>query len=1446
MLANFHEAVQQWFTSKFRGPSLPQERGWPAILAGEHTLIAAPTGSGKTLAAFLAALDHLFRKAVAGELSDETHVLYVSPLKALSNDIHRNLEAPLAGIGETLSTMGSPGVEVRAAVRTGDTSQKERQAINRKPPHILVTTPESFYLMLTSDSGRRVLKTVGTLIVDEIHALVGNRRGAHLALSMERLAALTDQPLQRIGLSATQRPMDMVARFLVGSHQVDDQGQPQCRIIDEGHLRQLDLALELPDSPLEAVMSNESWLEIYERLLELIDEHRTTLIFTNTRRLAERVTFHLTQKLGTEAVTSHHGSLSLRTRYRTERGLKDGRLRAVVATASLELGIDIGHVDLVCQLGSPRAVSTFLQRIGRSGHYHGGVPKGRLFPLTRDELAECTALIHCTHLGELDHLCVQPGPCDVLSQQMVAAVACEDWNIDDLYHLCRRAWLYRDLTHEAFTELVHMLADGYDTRRGRRGAYVYFDGVNGVVKARKGARLAAITNGGAIPDNADYSVVQQPQGTFIGTINEDFAVESMPGDIFQLGNHSWRIMKIEMGKVLVEDAEGQPPSIPFWFGEAPARSETLSKALARLRDEVDSVLEEGNPAAPFLQENYDLPAPGAQQLGTYLEASRLALGRLPGLQTLIIERFFDEGGGMQMVIHAPFGARLNRAWGLSLRKRFCRSFNFELQAAASDDAIVLSLGPKHSFPLEEVYDFLDPKTVRDVLIQALLDAPMFQTRWRWNATRALAMLRMRGGRRVPPAFQRMDAEDLLAVIFPDQQACLENIAGDREVPDHPLIRQTIDDCLYEFMDLEGLTHLLRAIKSGEISTIAVDLPEPSPMAHEILTAKPYAFLDDAPLEERRTQAVYLRRGLDLTHITGAGFLDPEVIAQVRQQARPDGSSLDEIHEAIQLLGGLNKDEPEAQDPHWQTMLRDLEDGGRAALATHKGPFGEVHHYIAAETAPRWLAAFQAQLSKDLQAPTREREQSWDDAQALVAILRRRLEICGPITAQGLAKLFSCPLDMVDVALLSLENEGVIMRGHFEEALDETEPGVMQWCDRRLLARIHHGTITRMRARIKPVSPAAFMRFLFRWQYVVPEAQVRGVDGLLAVVEQLEGFEAGAANWEADLLPRRCKGYLPMDLDKLCLSGQVSWGRISAAKGKRKGGGGPLKTTPISLFSRENIDIWCSTLEEEEPLKGYAAQVHEVLRDRGALFFGQIAEQSRLLATQVEMGMGELVAKGLAHADSFGGLRALLVPAAKKPKISRSMRRRFSTTPDVRAAGRWSSLSVAAPEGDELAEWSEDVMEYRARVLLRRYGVVFRKLLEREPGTPRWRDLLDVYRRLEARGEVRGGRFVDGFSGEQFALPEAVAPLRKRRAPEQEPDWVVVGGQDPLNLVGIITPGQPIVRLAEHRILYRNGEPMAVMENGECRLMHKDMTLAQAESHLREVAKPTIGRSGRLV
>ncbi|HYS59568.1 MAG TPA: DEAD/DEAH box helicase [Gemmatimonadales bacterium] len=1398
-LSGFHPAIERWFESRFREPTEPQQRAWPLIQAGRNALIAAPTGSGKTFAAFLAAIDSLLRQGLdgGGTLADGTQVVYVSPLKALSNDVQKNLAEPLAEIRRTLETLCLPDVEIRTLVRTGDTPGAERQEMVRRPPHILVTTPESLYLILTSERAREMLRGVRTVIVDEIHAVARDKRGSHLALSLERLEHLTGRRLQRIGLSATQKPIEDIAAFLSGSrHPTTD----TC-IVDSGHARKLDLAIEIPSSPLEAVMAAEVWEEIYERLVQLILEHRTTLVFVNTRRLAERLTLHLSERLGADQVTSHHGSLSKEKRLDAETRLKEGKLKALVATASLELGIDIGAVDLVCQIGSTRSIATLLQRVGRSGHHLAAVPKGRLFPLSRDELIECAALVRAAHERQLDRLIIPAHPLDILAQQIVATVACEEWQEDALFEMVRGAYPYRDVSRKDFDAVVQMLAEGFTTRRGRRGAYVHYDGVNRRLRARRGARLAALTSGGAIPDIGDYRVILEPTETFVGTLNEDFAIESMPGDIFQLGNRSYLIQKIESGQVRVVDAQGQPPSIPFWLGEAPGRTPELSQEVSRLRRDVGGRLADAREATAWLAgEIPGVPEPAARQMVEYLEASQKILGVIPTQETLVLERFFDEAGGMQLVLHAPFGSRVNRAWGLALRKRFCRSFNFELQAAATEDAIVLSLGPQHSFPLEDVFQYLKPETAEHLLVQAMLDAPMFGSRWRWNATRALAVLRARGGKKVPTPLQRMDAEDLVAAVFPDQLACPENLVGDREIPDHPLVQQTIADCLLEAMDFPGLKRVLEGMAAGQFTLVARDTTEPSPLAHEVINAKPYAFLDDAPLEERRTQAVITRRGLDVKTAEELGKLDQAAIDRVREEAWPDVSSADELHDALLVTGALTSAECGTRNAEWQGWFDELARAGRATTLLR-----EPRLWIAAERLPMLEAVFPgAKCEPALTVPERDRAKAWTREDAVRELVRGRLEAVGPTTAADVAGSLGVAVADVDFALGALEHEGFVLRGRFTPGVAELE-----WCERRLLARIHRYTLDRLRQEIEPVTAADFMRFLLRWQRVAPDARAEGPEGLGAVLDLLDGCEVPAGAWEADVLPARLGEYDPLWLDGLCLSGEIAWGRLSPAASSNGHKSGPIRTTPIALFRRERGAVWRSLTVQPDPaslpLSHSARAVLEALDQRGASFFGDLVNATGLLRTEVEKGLGELVAWGLVNSDSFAGLRALLVPSDRRRPIGGFRRRGHIAPFGVETAGRWSRVRAAAPLPEEA------VAEAVAWQLLRRYGVVFRRLMTRETLLTPWRDILRVYRRLEARGEIRGGRFVGGFSGEQYALPEAVGLLRSVRREEPRGELVAVSGADPLNLVGIVTPGDVVAGVATNRILYRDGIPVALKE-----------------------------------
>ena len=1444
-----HPVVQEWFVSKFGTPTEPQEAGWPRILSGETTLISAPTGSGKTLSAFLVCIDRLVRKAISGELRDEIEILYCSPLKALGNDIQKNLEAPLAEILALATHRGYlkgvqaplPGVEqqqeaiIRTAVRTGDTLMHERRAMLKRPPHILVTTPESLYILLTAGRSREVLRHVQTVIVDEIHAVAGSKRGSHMSLSLERLDALVTganepatlherkKPPVRIGLSATQKPIEEVAQFLAGG------GRPMPAIVNVGHKRELDLKIEVPNQELGPVATNEMWDELYNRIVQLAQEHRSTLVFCNTRRLVERMSHALADKMGEENVAAHHGSLSRKLRLAAERKLKNGEVRVLVATASLELGIDIGNVDLACVINSPRSIAVTLQRVGRAGHWRGAVPKGRVFPMTRDELMETAALVRSIKHGQLDRILIPPAPLDVLAQQIVAMCSAEEWREDELWETVRRAYPYRELTRKDYDQLLEMLSEGLDSSRGRRGAYLYRDRVNGVLRARRGSRMIAILNGGAIPENGLYTVVLQPEGVVVGTVDEDFAVESLAGDVILLGNTSWRIQRIEASssRVLVEDAHGQAPNVPFWRGEAPSRTAELSAAVGELREDISKMVPGKPPASTnpndpafqfaveWLGNECGLDQAGAEQAIQHVVLGRAVLGAVPTQKTVIAERFFDEGGGMQLVIHAPFGGRVNKAWGLALRKRFCRSFNFELQAAATDDGLNIALAEQHSFPLADVFNFLSADTVQPVLEQAALASPIFATRWRWDAGRALALLRFRGGKKMPPNLQRMIADDLLAGVFPQSRACFENIEGDIEIPtEQPLIREVMKDVLGEAMDLEGLKHVLDGIANGDIKTVAVDTPVPSEFSHEILNANPYAYLDDAPLEERRARAVEMRRVLPQSVLEEVGALDPEAIAEVRRGAWPDVRDPDELHDVLQTLIALPEhDTGDVETRHaaslhgesWRPLLDALIRDRRAGVANVDGR----RFWVSAEQAKAFAsiyprASFES-APADVAGNPPQREE------ALLAMVTGWMQHIGPTTASQLGARLALPPQEIENTLLRMEASGAILRGKFSPTNHAAGSAVprnpesleTEWCERRLLARIHRLTVGRLRKQVQPVSPAVFMRWLMDWQHVASGTQVSGERGLTEVLRQLQGFEIPANAWERDVLARRVSEYEPAMLDQLSLTGVIGWGRLSPhpATIEATGEGGrrviPTKVAPITFFLREESD-WMARLPHDLPeedgrgLSPVAREVIAFLRQRGASFFADIVRGTGKLKSEIETGLWELVAAGLVTADGFDNLRSLIDPKRRAGQGSgKTARPRHSS-------GRWALLyGVGGVE-------HEKSIEATCRMLLERYGIVFRELITRETILPRWRELLMCFRRLEDRGEVRGGRFVDGFLGEQFAVPVAVESVRAARDRKPDGQTITLSAADPLNLVGIIVPGERVPAISGRFVSFRDG------------------------------------------
>ncbi len=1421
VLESFHPAVRAWFEGRFpAGPTEPQAAGWREIAAGRHTLIAAPTGSGKTLAAFLVCIDRFYRahdqhcphdlycghEAGAPDADQVPagsgpQVVYVSPLKALATDIQQNLEAPLREIAAVAERLGLSGPTIRVAVRTGDTAAAERAAMLKHPPDILITTPESLYLLVTAERSRSMLRSATTVIVDEIHAVAANKRGSHLALTLERLAHVAEQPVQRVGLSATQRPIETVARLLVGAGPDRDHpdGTPRCAIVDSGHRRELDLALELPDDELGAVPTGGQMAEILDMIAGHVTSHRTTLVFVNTRSMAERVAHQLGERLGDELgaeVAAHHGSLSRGRRQRVEARLRAGDLRALVATASLELGIDVGPVELVCQIGSPRSFATFLQRVGRSNHTRTGTPSGRLYPTTRDELVECAALLRGMRRGRLDAIVVPERPLDILAQQMVAESAAEPWPEGELLDLARQAAPFRDLSAEDFEDITDLLAEGIRTGRGRRAYYLHRDRVNGTVKGRRGARLAALTSGGAIPELGDFRVVAEPDEVQIGTVHEEWAVESRPGDVFLLGTHSWRIRRVEPGTVRVVDANGAPPSVPHWQGEAPGRTRELSEEVSALRQAVAD--REPAEARAWLKHECGIGTAAADTIVGYLRAGLAALGALPTMEAIILERFFDEAGGMQLVGHAPFGARVNRAFGLALRKRFCVTFDFELQAAASDNAILLSLGPQHSFPLDRVPKFLASATVEQVVRQAVLTSPLFQARWRWNLNTSLTILRMRGGRKNPPAIQRMEADDLMAAVFPTLAACQENVApGPMEIPDHPLVRQTLEDCLHEAMDIDGLRELVAGIEAGRITVITRDTTEPSVLAHEILNGPPFTYLDDeTEAANRRSRQVQIPRGLPVA-ARDLARLDPAAIERVRDQVRPQPRDADELHDLLMTMFVMRP----RQD--WAGWFGELAAAGRVAEI----PVGEGMLWCAVERLavlggllPTGAARSAAALPdvKPMDAET-----------AAAELLRGHLDVSGPSTADDLARATGLPEPDVTLALIRLENEGFALRGRF------THPdGDEEFCARRILTRIHAYTRQRKRHEAEPVTPRDFMRFLLRWQHVTADTRREGSRGVLAVVEQLQGFELAAGAWEKAILPARVTGYRREWLDEVCLDGGVTWGRLSVRGDPDelpRRAGTPSRATPVTLTIRDDLP-WLlraarGDLRPAEPGPGSTSDVLGALRERGALFPPDLEALTRRLPAEIEEALWDGVARGLITADGFRAVRSLFARRAVQNAPGRHRLRRGSQL-SSRTAGRWSLLPEPAAGCDP-----DDLAEAVAEQLAARWGVVFRDLAARENLAVPWREVLWALRRMEARGTICGGRFVTGFSGEQFAHPDAVAMLRDISKRPRSGETILLSAADPLNLTGIVLPGPRIPALQTNTVCYTDGVVRAARAHG---------------------------------
>jgi ATP-dependent Lhr-like helicase len=1407
-LDDFHPAVRAWFERRFDAPSRAQELGWPIIGAandapGFDVLLCAPTGSGKTLAAFMWAINGLVLDAASDQLRDEVSVLYVSPLKALANDIRLNLEEPLHGVRDVGAESGLDLSRIRAGLRTGDTSASERTAMLRRPPHILVTTPESLFILLTSPKFREKLAAVRHVIVDELHALAGNKRGAHLALTLERLERFVtsrgNARPNRIGLSATLNPIEKLAGFLAG-YDVTRDGARSPRPIKivraDDRIRAMDLQVIAPGPELGPLATHPHWEAMYDEVARLISEHRTTLVFTLSRRHAERVAINLQKRLGTDAVMAHHGSLARAERLLAEQRLKRGELKAIVATASLELGIDVGAVDLVCQLDTPKSISAAIQRVGRSGHSLGATPKGRFFALTTDDLLECGAAVRAIRHGHLDEVEIPMGCVDIAAQQIVA-IAAEEEEISevDLLRVIRSAYNFADLDAAKLRHLLEQLSAELPDRIMGAAPKIFFDRVNARVRPRRSARLSVITSGGTIPEAGNYDVVIESEGRKIGDVEEDFAQESSRGDVFSLGSMPWQIQRSSRGRLMVEPAPGMAPTLPFWLTEAGGRSPAMSAEISDLRHEIWNRIERNESAEDWLMSECAMSERAATQAADYVRRGVEALGAIPDEKTVVIERFFDGLGGTQIVIHTPFGIRLNRGLGLAIRKRLCQSFDFEIQASAIDDGVLLALNSRHSFPLDTLFSMLKARNARDVLVQALLAAPMFEVRFRHVATRALAIMRSSRGKKVPAWIQRLRSQELLSSIFPGQQACFENRPGAIELPDHFVIEETIRECLEESTDLPRAIQLLEGIESGAIRTVTVDAIAPSVFAHRLLLAWDYSFLDDGERANRRSRTVTMNRGMaedvfrkeDLSDLLSAEAVE-SVVAEVTGRApgrKP--RSRDELFELIRAHGSLTLAEVEDRVGEGaRAMIAELDSESRIARLSAESP----ERIIASEDKALCAAAY-ASASSDGDA-------------ARLELVRRALKTCGPTTVGEIGARLHLKESDVEQNLAALEGQGAIFRGHF------TRSDTIQWCDRYNLERIHRMTLARVRAEIEPCADHEYAAFRLRWMHVGGTELPADQTGVAAVLEQLSGIAATPEIWEHAILPARLPGYRPEMLDLVCMSGQMKW---VAVPGEIVEGARPANTPSRVTFVARKASLFAPG-SDGAPEDAKEQAVLEALGAAGAQYLDEVAERANISERDALSALWRMAAAGRVSNDNFAPLRMFSDDRAAERALE-SVARRPTTRHDaaVRArlksslAGRWSLIRAA-----ETPAVGSDETRDLALKLLERHGILAREMLGIESTHISWNEISFALRRLEYGGAIRRGWFVRSLSGEQYALPEAVEMLHAARnlIPAREKP-VALSAIDPANPYGAVIPGCGIAREAGNVIVLRAGRVIAGLQ-----------------------------------
>jgi len=1491
VLDAFHPAVRAWFAERFGDPSPAQTLGWPVIAGcdsppGHDVLLCAPTGSGKTLAAFMWAIDRLFRDAERGELGDRVSVLYVSPLKALANDIRVNLEEPLAGIrqmahrvaaAERHSDEVKPILEVRAGVRTGDTSANERSAMLRRPPHILVTTPESLFILLTSPRFRQSLSAVRYVILDELHALAPNKRGAHLMLTLERLERMVratgaSRPA-RIGLSATLNPIERLAGFLAGS-ETDADGARRPRPVkvvraqgSDDRARAMDLQVIAPGPDLGALATHQHWEAMYDAVAALVREHRTTLVFTLSRRWAERIALNLQKRLGNDAVLAHHGSLARAERVAAEQRLKRGELRALVATASLELGIDVGAVELVCQIDTPKSISAAIQRIGRSGHQLDATPKGRLFALTLDDLLECAAAVRAIRHGRLDEVEIPAGCLDVAAQQIVAIAAEEDEIGEaDLLRLLHGAYNFAEFDRASLAHLLDQMAAELPARIQGAAPKIFYDRIGARVRARRGARMAAITSGGTIPESGNLDVVIESQGRKIGDVEEDFAQESSRGDIFALGSMPWRVLGISRNRFLVEPAPGMAPSLPFWQTEAAGRSPALSSEVSELRGEIFERIARGDEAAAaaFLSAECAMDDRAARQAIDYVRRGQGALGAIPNQRTIVVERFFDGLGGTQVVIHSPFGMRVNRGLGLAIRKRLCQSFDFEIQASAIDDAVLLALNARHSFPLESLMAMISSRSVRHVLGQALLAAPMFEVRMRHVATRALAVMRSSRGRKVPAWIQRLRAQELAAAIFPGREACQENRPPDVELPEHFIATETMHECLTESTDIGRIEELLRAIEQGATRVVTVDAIAPSVFAHRILLAWDYSFLDDGERANRRSRTVSLNRAMaedvlrteDLSAMLAADAVE-SVEAEVSGRAMARRArDRDELYQMIRAHGALATSVLEERVAgEANAVLSALEGEGRVVRVRFSS--GAAEMLIAGEDVALFGAAYPDALFErhaEAQPPVESSLPALEADDAEREIVRRAMATSGPVEIAELAERLKMAPATLEKHLLALEAKGLIFRGHFtprRPALGATRGRAVtagaataspeQWCDRYNLEKIHRLTLNRLRAETEPCADHDYAAFRLRWNHVGGAGIAADQSGVAAVLEQLSGVALSPELWERAILPARIPGYRPEWLDLLCLGGEVVW---AAVPGEDAADEVPARITFLrrrragaARFNEAAADDAAAEFTDRDERRVFLA-----LAAGGAQYLDQLAERAGMAERTVLAALWRLAAAGRVSNDSFAPLRLLWAAPEAVRAMAPGAHRRARHDAALRArlrssvTGRWSALGTgtaaqaAAPvpstgsggaggiagsapsgagEACASARVSErDLARERAETLLNRNGIVTREMLGLESEPMAWHEISFALRRMEYAGSIRRGYFVRGLSGEQYALPAALEMLAASRNlnPAREHP-IALSAADPANPYGAVLPGCGVAREAGNFVVLRAGRVM---------------------------------------